>query len=99
MSVLWTLNVFFCVGVYALKIIVICMFIVTPDAFVFLTGQGQKKGLSHITEKGQITLMKDDPIVNLCPSTPSVTNVLSAVEGLPLGARFQNCGKSEPPRV
>ena len=63
------------------------MFAVTNAPFVFFTGQPRKKGvLSPDTEKMQIKHGKDAAFVDLSPSAPSVTNVLSVVEGISVGA-------------
>ena len=63
--------------------------VVTLALFVFLTGQPQRNGVSPATGNGQIKPVKSVSFVNLSPSAPPVTNVLSAVEGLSLGARLQ----------
>ena len=58
---------------------------------VFLNGPPQKKGVSPSvnSENGLIKPVKDAFSVDLSPSAPPVTNVLSVVEGLPVGARLQ----------
>ena len=63
---------------------------------MFLTGQPQRKGVSPITGNSPINPMKSVSSVNLSPSAPPVTSVLSAVEGL---ADCKNFGKSGPKTV
>ena len=65
------------------------MFVVTPAPLVFLTAQPQKNGISPDTEKIEIKPVKDVSFVDLSPSVPPVTNVLSVVEGIPSGAQLQ----------
>ena len=57
--------------------------------FCALTRQSQQKGVSTNTEKVQIKPVKNASFVDLSPSVPPVTNVLSVVEGIPVGARVQ----------
>ena len=80
--------------------------VATPALSVFLNGPPQKKGVSPSvdSENGLIKPVKDAFSVNLSPSAPPVTNVLSVVEGLPVGTRLQNffqvCAqKGSSPRV
>ena len=63
------------------------MFVVTP-ATVILKMQSQKKDVSP--EKVQIKPVKDASFVDLSPSTPPLTNVLSVVDCILVGARLQN---------
>ena len=64
--------------------------VATPALSEFLNGPLQKKGLSPNvdSENGLIKPVKDAFSVNLSPSAPPVTNVLSVVESLPVGARL-----------
>ena len=80
--------------------------VATPAPSVFLNGPPQKKGVSPCvnSENGLIKPVKDGFSVDLSPSAPPVTNVLSVVEGLPVGARLQNfwqgwAQKGSSPRV
>ena len=59
---------------------------------MFLNGLPQKKGVSPSVNLGNglIKPVKDVFSVNLSPSAPPVTNVLSVVEGLPVGTRLEN---------
>ena len=73
---------------------------------VFLNGPPQKKGVSPNvdSENGLIKPVKNVFSVKLSPSAPPVTNVLSVVEGRPVGARLQNfwqvwAQKGSSPRV
>ena len=73
---------------------------------VFLNGPPQKKGISPNvnSENDLIKPVKDVFSVKLSPSAPPVTNVLSVVEGRPVGARLQNfwqvwAQKGSSPRV
>ena len=74
--------------------------------FCVLSGPPQKKGVSPnvSSENGQIKPVKDVFSVDLSPSALHVTNVLSVVEGLPVGARLQKfwqvwAQKGSSPRV
>ena len=80
--------------------------VATPAPSVFLKGPPQKKGVSPSVDsgKGLIKPVKDAFSVNLSPSAPPVTNALSVVEGLPVGAQLQNfwqvwAQKGSSPRV
>ena len=68
--------------------------VATPAPSVFLNGPPQKKGVSPSVnlENGLIKPVKDAFSVDLSPSAPPVTNVLSVV-GLPVGARLQRFGQ------
>ena len=66
--------------------------VATPAPSVFLNRLPQKKGVSPSVNSGNglIKPVKDVFSVNLSPSAAPVTNVLSVVEGRPVGARLQN---------
>ena len=71
---------------------------------MFLARQSQKKNIIPNTEKVQIKPVKDTSFVDLSRSAPLVTNVLSVVEGILVGARLQKfwrvlAAKGLSPRV
>ena len=63
----------------------------THEPILSQTGQPQKKGVSPDTQKSQIKPMKDDLSVNLPPAS-SLTNILSAAEGL-VGVKLPKFGQ------
>ena len=62
--------------------------VATPALSVFLNGPPQKEYVSPSvdSENGLIKSVKDVFSITLSPSAPPVTNVLSVVEGLPVGS-------------
>ena len=59
---------------------------------MFLTGQLQKRGVSPDT-KIQIKPVKDVSFVDLSTAHP-VTNVLTVIEGIPVGSDCKNFDRS-----
>ena len=74
--VLRTLNVFLALNVHVLRNANF-NFVVTLAPFVFLAGHPEKKGVCSDAEAILIKPVKDASFVDLSPSAPPVTNVLS----------------------